>query len=102
MFKKEVTVLRSFPIVILLFVLGLFLFTHDRTILAQTSPGQLQSQCENRCTSSNLKGKKLQDCLDRCAKIGDCGPAFQKCTAKAKTEADKQACRDEYRKCKGE
>ena len=69
MFKKEVTVLRSFPIVILLFVLGLFLFTQDRTILAQTIPGQLQSQCENRCTSSNLKGKKLQYCLDRVQRV---------------------------------
>jgi hypothetical protein len=66
------------------------------------SPEDLAEKCRQRCESQGLTGMKLRQCVARCNKIENCGPAYQSCVKGAKTDKQKQACQEAYRKCKGE
>jgi hypothetical protein len=67
-----------------------------------SDPSDLAEKCRNRCADSGKTGMDLRNCIKGCNKIENCGPDFQRCIKDAKTDAQREACQEGYRKCKGE
>lgn len=65
-------------------------------------PSDLADKCRQRCETSGKTGIDLRKCIRDCNKIENCGPDFQKCIKDAKTDKQREACQEGYRKCKGE
>ncbi len=66
-----------------------------------------QQQCEEQCyknvdkmqysTQSGATSKALDRCLEACAQLGSAQQEFKNCIAHAKSESDKEQCREDYR-----